>query len=45
MHHIKDQRGAAIVNAFKGILTAKKKQIKYGLIEEMNFTIIFSKDF
>ena len=44
MHHIKDQRGAAIVNAFKGILTAKKTN-KIWVDRGDEFYNNFSKDF
>ena len=42
---LQDQKGVSIVDAFQKILndSNKKKQIKYGLIKEVNFTIILLK--
>ena len=44
---IKDKKGTSIFNAFKKIISKKKKenQIKYGLIKEVNFIIIPLKIF
>ena len=43
---LKDKRGMSIVNSFQRIIPkGKKKQIKYGLIRVMNFTIMFLRDF
>ena len=42
---IKDKKGTSIVNAFQKIISEGKKQIKYGLIKAVNFTIILLKIF
>ena len=42
---IKDKKGTSIVNAFKKQFQKKERQIKYGLIKAMNFTINFLKIF
>ena len=42
---IKDRKGTSIVNAFQKIISEGKKQIKYGLIKAVNFTIILLKIF
>ena len=39
---LKDKRGISLVNAFQKIISnTKKKQIEYGLIKVVSFTIIF----
>ena len=41
---LKDKKGTTIVNAFQSILdNSKESQIKYGLIEVVNFTILILK--
>ena len=40
---LKDKKGISIVNAFQKILD-NANLIKYGLIKEVNFTIILSKN-
>ena len=42
---LKNKRGITIVNAFQKKSQKDAKQIKYGLIKVVNFTIIFLKDF
>ena len=43
--HLKDKKGISIVNAFQKILkNSDRKLIKYGLIKEVNFTIILLKN-
>ena len=42
---LKDKRGISTVNAFQGIISGGRKPKKYGLIKEVNFTIIFLRDF
>ena len=37
---LKDKQGFSIVNAFQKIISERRNQIKYGLIKEVNFTII-----
>ena len=42
---LKDKKGASIVDAFQKILNKSgRKQTKYGLTKEVNFTIILLKD-
>ena len=42
---LKDKKGISIVNAFQIILKESKEDlIKYGLIKEVNFTIILLKN-
>ena len=42
---LKDKKGTSIVNAFQKIISKEKKQIKYGLIKEVNFAINLLKIF
>ena len=42
---LKNKRRISIVKAFQKIISKGKKQIKYGLIKVVNFTISFLKDF
>ena len=42
---IKDKKGTSIVNAFKKIIKKKGNQIKYGLINVVNFIINLLKNF
>ena len=42
---LKDKKGISIVNAFQKTISEGKNQIKYGLIEVVNFTIIPLKIF
>ena len=42
---LKDKKGVSIVDAFQKILgDSKENQTKYGLIKEVNFTIILLKN-
>ena len=42
---LKDKRGISIVNAFQKKSQKDKKQIKYGLIKGVDFTISFLRVF
>ena len=42
---LKDKKGVSIVNAFQKILVQKENQIKYGLINVVNFPIVCLKSF
>ena len=41
---LKDKKGISIVNAFQKVISKGRKSKKYGLIKEVSFKIIFSKD-